>query len=182
MLPQGLGVALSRKAILFRGLRDATSKTKHNKSWDQINATTGSAWHHVRLYLCARHTLITAWSATEVARCPFTATPREAIEDHSSLGLTSNLQESQNTTLPWFWAVDLQVISEMVESLILVRSSAKFTRSTSPSVYRVHRLIKKSPPCDRWQDETTLACERKWTGPPNFTSTCPNSGSWGQKI
>ena len=37
---QGLRVALSKKAILFRGLRDATSKTKRNKSWDQIKATT----------------------------------------------------------------------------------------------------------------------------------------------
>ena len=62
---QGLRVALSRKAILFRGLRDATSKTKHNKSWDQIKATTGSARHHVRLYLRARRHALIMLGATE---------------------------------------------------------------------------------------------------------------------
>ena len=38
---QGLRVALSRKAILFQGLRDATSKTNRNKSWDQIQSHHG---------------------------------------------------------------------------------------------------------------------------------------------
>ena len=62
---QGLRVALSKKAILFRGLRDATSKTKRNKSWDQIKATTGSARHHVRLYLHARQALINLGATNE---------------------------------------------------------------------------------------------------------------------
>jgi hypothetical protein len=54
----GLRVSLSRKAIMFRGLQDATSKVKRNRSWDQIKATTGSARHHVRIYLRARQALI----------------------------------------------------------------------------------------------------------------------------
>lgn len=112
---QGLRVALSRKAILFRGLRDATSKTKRNKSWDQIKATTGSARHHVRLYLRARHALIML-GATEEEMSIYRPLTREQLKI-TAARIDLNLRGSRNTALPWFWAVDLRGDSEMVDGM-----------------------------------------------------------------
>jgi hypothetical protein len=103
---QGIRVALSRKAILFRGLREATSKTKRNRSWDQIKSTTGSTRHHVRIYLRARKALLQLGiSMEELTKYP--PLTREQLKI-TAARIDPALRGTRNSNLAWFWTVDIQ--------------------------------------------------------------------------
>jgi hypothetical protein len=103
---QGIRVALSSKAILFRGLREATSKTKRNRSWDQIKSTAGSARHHVRVYLHARKALLRLGASTdEMAK--YQPLTREQLKI-TAARIDPTLRGTRNSSLAWFWTMDVQ--------------------------------------------------------------------------
>jgi len=63
---QGLRLALSRKAVIFReGVRTAKSKTRKLRSWDQILMVDVNVQHHARMYMHARSTMIQLGAALE---------------------------------------------------------------------------------------------------------------------
>ena len=103
---QGLRMALSRKAILFRGLRQATSKTKRNRSWDNIKTISESARHHVIMYLRAREALINL-GATEEEKSIYRPLTQEQLKITTAI-IDPALRGVRNATLPWFWTMDLQ--------------------------------------------------------------------------
>lgn len=112
---QGIRVALSRKAILFRGLREATSKTKRNRSWDQIKSTAGSARHHVRIYLRARKALLRlGTTADDLAK--YQPLTREQLKI-TAARIDPALRGVRNSNLAWFWTVDVQGDSEANEGM-----------------------------------------------------------------
>jgi hypothetical protein len=103
---QGIRIALSRKAILFRGLREATSKTKRNRSWDNIKSTTGSARHHVRIYLRARKALLRLGaSRDELAK--YQPLTRDQLKI-TTARIDPTLRGTRNANLAWFWTIDVQ--------------------------------------------------------------------------
>jgi hypothetical protein len=103
---QGIRVALSKKAILFRGLREATSKTKRNRSWDHIKSTTGSARHHVQIYLRARKALIRLGaSPDELAK--YQPLTREQLKI-TTARIDPTLRGTRNAHLAWFWTIDVE--------------------------------------------------------------------------
>lgn len=104
---QGLRLALSRKAFLFReGLRNATSKVKKNRSWDQIHAIDNTARHNARVYNLARNRL-------KSLHTPNLIMDKYQHLDKDDLKITAvtidPAQRGQrNTTLPWFWTLDVK--------------------------------------------------------------------------
>ena len=90
MLSHGLRVSLSfRKAIMYRGPQDATSKVKRNRSLDQIKATTGSASAPcAHISLRARQALINLGATAEERKCTSYQPPSlgEQLSDHDGTG------------------------------------------------------------------------------------------------
>lgn len=103
---QGIRLALSRKAILFRGLREATSKTKRNRSWDQIKSTSGSARHQVRIYLRARKALLHL-GATSEELAKYQPLTKEQLKI-TAARIDPALRGTRNASLAWFWTMDIQ--------------------------------------------------------------------------
>jgi hypothetical protein len=103
----GLRLAISRKAVVFRdGLRNARSKNKRTRSWDEILQVDGSVRHHARVYCRARAAFIRLGADTsEVARYqPLT---------HAQLSVTTaridpSLRGQRDSSLAWFWSMDVQ--------------------------------------------------------------------------
>jgi hypothetical protein len=103
---QGLRMALSRKAILFRGLRQTTSKTKRNRSWNDIKNTSGSARHHVTMYLKARRGLFNL-GPTEEERSTYQPLTREQLKI-TAARIDPALRGTRNTQLAWFWTMNIK--------------------------------------------------------------------------
>lgn len=112
---QGICVALSKKAILFRGLREATSKTKRNRSWDQIKSTAGSARHHVRIYIRARKALINLGASPDVL-AKYQPLTREQLKI-TAARIDPSLRGTRNSSLAWFWTVDVQGDCQTAEGI-----------------------------------------------------------------
>jgi hypothetical protein len=102
----GLRLALSRKAILFRGLRQATSKTKRNRSWDNIKTTSETAGHHVAMYLRARQALFNL-GATEEERSIYQPLTRDQLKITAAT-IDPALRGTRNAKLAWFWTMNVQ--------------------------------------------------------------------------
>lgn len=164
---QGIRVALSRKAIFFRGLREATSKTKRNRSWDHIKSTTGSARHYVRIYLRARKALLRLGTpADELAK--YQPLTRDQLKI-TAARIDPALRGVRNSNLAWFWTLDVQGDTEAAEGMEECKFNQHFfvkqlcSYATIFTVYRVHWLKAKARN-DRWTEEVVLILsEMDWT-------------------
>jgi len=176
----GLRVALCHKAILFRGLREATSKKKRNRSWDQIKSTTGSARHHVRVYLRARTALMNL-GATEAELEPYQPLTREQLRI-TTARIDPALRGTRNSSLAWFWVTDVKRDMQDTEHMDECKCQKNWKEQvqilTIQAVYRVHWLKAKAR-CDQWEEEITLLLEEmNWT--PRFFRHMV--GQWSKQV
>lgn len=104
---QGLRLALSQKAFLFReGLRNATSKVKRNRSWDQIHAIDSTARHHARVYTLARKRLLSLETPADIM-ASYQQLGKEDLKI-TSVTIDPSQRGQRNASLPWFWTIDVQ--------------------------------------------------------------------------
>lgn len=101
----GLRLALTKKALQFRQLREGTSKTRRNRSWDQINTIASTARHLVRMYGRARAAIL------QLNPTPGEVGRYKALE-REDLKITTGVANHQgrgtrNKPLAWFWTMDV---------------------------------------------------------------------------
>ena len=111
----GLRLALTKKAMLFRGLRDASSKTKRNRSWDQIKTVGSSASHHAMIYQRAWDTLISLGMMQD-AMAPYQILRKEHLTI-TTAKIDPHQRGNRNSSLAWFWSMDVQGDSQSVEGM-----------------------------------------------------------------
>ena len=104
---QGLRLALSRKAIIFRqGVRNATTKTKKLRSWDQIQMVDVNVRHHARVYHRCRAAMIQLGVTEEIL-----SRYRKLEPEHLNVRtarIDPALQGQRDASLAWFWTMDVK--------------------------------------------------------------------------
>jgi hypothetical protein len=104
---QGLRLALSRKAVIFReGVRTAKSKTRKLRSWDQILMVDVNVRHHARIYIRARSAMIRLGAALEDLE-RYQPLKKEHLSV-TTARIDPSLRGQRNTSLAWFWTMDIQ--------------------------------------------------------------------------
>ena len=104
---QGLRLALSRKAVIFRvRLRPAKTKKRKLRSWDQIRMVDVNVRHHARIYMQARAAMIRLGATNEDLE-----RYRVLTKEHLSLTtarIEPSLRGQRNTALAWFRTMDVK--------------------------------------------------------------------------
>lgn len=97
-----LRLAIGHKSFLFRKrLRNAGSKTRKTKAWDDINAIGNTVSHHRRVYESARRALVALGASDETISKFQIIGPRDVRS--STIIVNPNPRGQRNTGLPWFW-------------------------------------------------------------------------------
>ncbi|KAG1882030.1 hypothetical protein C8R48DRAFT_767001 [Suillus tomentosus] len=138
---QAIRVLLADKAVLFRTtVRPAKSQAKSTRAWTQVHSVERVIRQQTMIYSKCRaqlgnlqaHNLLEKYLRMERSHLKATA----AVADPNARG-------QRNSTLPWFWSLDVQ--------------------GDSGTVYRVHWLRTKALR-DRWSEELLLVGhEMGWT-------------------
>jgi len=102
----GLRLAISRKAVVFRGLRSAKSKNKKTRSWDEIMQVDGSVRHHARVY-CRARTAFKRLGAGEAELARFQPLTRAQLSV-TTARIDPSLRGQRDASLAWFWSMDVQ--------------------------------------------------------------------------
>jgi hypothetical protein len=104
---QGLRLALSRKAVIFReGVRTARRKTQKLRSWDQVLMVDVNVRHHARLYQRSREALIRL-GATEADLERYQILRKEHL-NVTTARIDPSLRGQRDSSLPWFWTMDIK--------------------------------------------------------------------------
>lgn len=100
---QSLRLAIGQKSFLFRTqLRNAKSKTRKTKAWDDISAVGNTVSHHRRVYHCARKALIALGASKEIQAKYRIIT---SVDVKSSTAIVDpNARGQRNASLAWFWS------------------------------------------------------------------------------
>lgn len=97
-----LRLAIGQKSFLFRKrLRNAGSKTRKTKAWDDINVIGNTVSHHRRVYESARRALV-ALRASDETLSKFQVIGSRDVRS-STIIVDPNPRGQRNTALPWFW-------------------------------------------------------------------------------
>lgn len=94
--------AIGHKSFLFRKrLRNAKSKVRKTKAWDDINAVGTTVTHHRRVYNNARNALRSIGAPSEILDeyRPITSADTKS----STIIVDPNARGQRNKSLPWFW-------------------------------------------------------------------------------
>lgn len=99
-----LRMAIGHKSFLFRKrLRNAKSKVRKTKAWDDINTVGNTVTHHRRIYNIARRALV-ALGASKSTMNQYQ--PIASADTKSSTVIVDpNARGQRNKGLPWFWSV-----------------------------------------------------------------------------
>lgn len=99
-----LRLAIGQKSFLFRTqLRNAKSKTRKTKAWDDISAVGDTVSHHRRVYHSARAALISLGGTTDVKNKYKVIHSRDVRS--STAIVDPNARGTRNKGLAWFWSV-----------------------------------------------------------------------------
>ena len=113
---QAIRLGLSRKSVIFReDLRKAKTKTRKLRSWDQVVMVDLNVRHHSRVYDRARTALVRLGASEEELR-------RYQVLKKEHLNVTTaqidpSLRGQRDTSLAWFWTMDVQNDMEQVEGM-----------------------------------------------------------------
>jgi hypothetical protein len=114
---QGLRLALSRKAVIFRvRLRPATTKTRKLRSWDQIRMVDVNVRYHARIYTEARAAMIRLGATNEDLE-----RYQVLLKDHLTLTtarIEPSLRGQRNTSLAWFWTMDVKSDTDNAQGMV----------------------------------------------------------------
>ncbi len=104
---QGLRLALSRKAVIFREqIRPARTKTRKLRSWDQIRMVDVNGRHHATVYMRARAAMIRL-GATEEDLARYQVLKKEHLTV-TTARIDPSLRGQRNQSLAWFWTMDVK--------------------------------------------------------------------------
>ncbi len=104
---QGLRLALSRKAVIFREqIRPAKTKTRKLRSWDQIRMVDVNGRHHATVYMRARAAMIRL-GATEEDLARYQVLKKEHLTV-TTARIDPSLRGQRNHSLAWFWTMDVK--------------------------------------------------------------------------
>lgn len=97
-----LRLAIGQKSFMFRTrLRNARSKTRKTKAWDDINAVGNTVSHHRRVYHSARSALKNLGASAELLDKYKVITSADTRS--STIIVDPNPRGQRNTGLAWFW-------------------------------------------------------------------------------
>jgi hypothetical protein len=162
---QGLRLALSRKAVIFRvRLRPAKTKKRKLRSWDQIRMVDVNVRHHANIYMRARAAMIRLGATDEDLE-----RYRVLAKEHLSLTtarIEPSLRGQRNVGLAWFWTMDVKKDTDHADGMAECKLALPWSArgyANPMIVYRVHWLKAKARR-DRWAEEATLlGHEMDWT-------------------
>jgi hypothetical protein len=114
---QGLRLALSRKAVIFRvRLRPAKTKKRKLRSWDQIRMVDVNVRYHARIYTEARAAMIRLGATNEDLE-----RYQVLLKDHLTLTtarIEPSLRGQRNTSLAWFWTMDVKSDTDNAQGMV----------------------------------------------------------------
>lgn len=102
-----LRLSIGQKSFLFRTqLRNAASKTRKTKAWDDISAVGNTVSHHRRVYHSARDALIALGAPSEVLN-KYQVIHTKDVRSSTAI-VDPNARGQRNVSLPWFWSVGVK--------------------------------------------------------------------------
>lgn len=113
---QGIRLGLSKKVVIFwEGLRNARTKTRKLRSWDQIVLVDVNVRHHARVYCRARSALVWLGAVEEELQ-------RYQILRPEHLKVTTaridpSLRGQRDSSLAWFWTMDVKQDTDEVHGM-----------------------------------------------------------------
>jgi hypothetical protein len=113
---QGIQLGLSKKAVIFwNGLRNAKTKTRKLRSWDQIVLVDINVRHHARVYNRARSAMVRL-GATEEELQRYQVLRTEHL-NVTTARIDPSLRGQRDSSLAWFWTMDVMQDAEEVEGM-----------------------------------------------------------------
>ena len=122
---QGIRLGLSRKAMIFRvDIRNARTKTRKLRSWDQISMVDVNVRHHASIYGRARSALVRLGAGPEeLARYQMLQKEHLTV---TTARIDPSMRGQRDSSLAWFWTIDvkndIQQADGMAECKLLVPS------------------------------------------------------------
>lgn len=99
-----LRLAIGQKSFLFRTqLRNAASKTRKTKAWDDISVVGNTVSHHRRVYHSARDALTALGAPSEILDIYQVIHSRDVRS--STAIIDPNARGQRNKSLAWFWSI-----------------------------------------------------------------------------
>jgi hypothetical protein len=158
-------IALSHKSFLFRtSVRVSHTQWTKSRAWDGVHSADAMLQRHVHTYRRARASLVRL-GADEALLSKYQVLRTEDLKVSTAV-MDIRLPSRAETTLAWFWNMDIQrdatLDSCMAECRWYYSGKGAITYWTN-LVYRVHWLRAKAK-FDRAKEETTiLQYEMDWT-------------------
>lgn len=165
---QQLRLSIGQKSFLFRSqLRNAKSKTRKTKAWDDISSVGNTVSHHRRVYHSARDALIALGAGKEIIKRYQVITSKDVRS--STAIVDPNARGQRNKGLAWFWSSGsrksgkgdgaLMTECKWSDAYPYICNDAR----RAPLVYRVHWLRARAR-YERWREEMDLTShEMLWT-------------------
>lgn len=102
-----LRLSIGQKSFLFRTqLRNAKSKTRKTKAWDDISSVGDTVSHHRRVYHSARDALISLGAAPDVMN-KYKVIHSGDVRSSTAI-VDPNARGTRNKGLAWFWSIGEQ--------------------------------------------------------------------------
>lgn len=162
-----LRLVIGQKSFMFRNqLRNAKSKTRKTRAWDDINAISNTVSHHRRVYHSARNALMSLGASKDILAKYQVVTAADTRS--STVIVDPNPRGQRNTGLPWFWGQQMSGARPAAEegSPIMTECTYRAFIGTSAQVrivYRVHWLRARARH-ERWKEEWDVTShEMGWT-------------------
>ena len=159
-------VGLADKAVIFRNtVRSSKTQSGTTRAWNQVNAVSKAVALNAKKY-CVCRTQLFKLGADQLLE-KFLPLKKGDLKASSAVADPS-ARGQRNSTLPWFWSLNVQGDSSnsdwMTEcELPLQTTCCRSLNFLSFVVYRVHWLRTKAQR-DRWVEELTLIQhEMDWT-------------------
>jgi hypothetical protein len=104
---QGVRMALGKKSFLFRNnLRKSTSKVQKLRSWTDIGLVEAGVRHQAKIFRRARRALIALGASDDIMK-RYQVLKKEHLRT-STVVVDPNARGQRNTSLAWFWSMDIE--------------------------------------------------------------------------
>lgn len=135
-----LRLAIGQKSFMFRHrLRNARSKTRKTRAWDDINAIGNTVSHHRRVYHSARNALV-ALGASRATLEKYQIIS-SADTRSSTVIVDPNPRGQRNTGLPWFWGQETYTVRPVASDDSPIMTECECLPAVRKSCLQSHQFI-----------------------------------------